>query len=48
MLGLRAFSLIVNDRRFFDRPMILETPKGPDDRYDRRNLSILRKLRRQM
>ena len=44
-LGLDAFSLLVNDERFLDRPMILETPKGPDDRLDRRNLAVLRRLR---
>ena len=44
-LGLGAFSLLVNDDRFFDRPMILETPKGPDDRMDIRNLEVLRGLR---
>jgi deoxyribonuclease-4 len=44
-LGLEAFRLLVNDERFFDRPMILETPKGPDDRMDLRNLAVLRGLR---
>jgi len=44
-LGLDAFSFLVNDERFFDRPMILETPKGPDGRLDRRNLAVLRGLR---
>jgi len=45
-LGLRAFSLLVNDPRFHDRPMVLETPKGPDMEDDIRNLSILRGLRK--
>jgi deoxyribonuclease-4 len=45
-LGLRAFSLLVNDHRFFDRPMVIETPKGPDDSNDARNLAVLRDLRR--
>lgn len=45
-LGLKAFSLLVNDARFFDRPMILETPKGSDDANDIRNLAVLRGLRR--
>jgi deoxyribonuclease-4 len=45
-LGLKAFSLLVNDARFFDRPMILETPKGSDDSNDIRNLAVLRGLRR--
>jgi len=45
-LGLKAFSLLINDDRFFDRPMILETPKGSDDSNDIRNLAVLRGLRR--
>jgi deoxyribonuclease-4 len=45
-LGLGAFSLLVNDERFFDRPLVLETPKGPDDSNDIRNLALLRWLRR--
>jgi deoxyribonuclease IV len=45
-LGLAAFSFLVNDERFFDRPMVLETPKGPDDSNDIRNLAVLRRLRR--
>ncbi len=45
-LGLEAFSHLVNDERFLDRPMILETPKGPDMKEDIRNLRILRGLRR--
>lgn len=44
-LGRIAFSHLVNDERFLDRPMILETPKGPDMREDKRNLRILRGLR---
>ena len=36
----------MNDERFFDRPMVLETPKGPDDSNDIRNLALLRRLRR--
>jgi deoxyribonuclease-4 len=45
-LGLEAFSHLVNDERFLDRPMILETPKGPDMKEDIRNLRILRGLRK--
>jgi endonuclease IV len=45
-LGLKAFSFLMNDERFFDRPMVLETPKGPDDSSDIRNLALLRGLRR--
>lgn len=45
-LGLKAFSHLMNDERFFDRPMVLETPKGSDDSNDIRNLALLRGLRR--
>jgi deoxyribonuclease-4 len=45
-LGLAAFSFLVNDERFFDRPLVLETPKGTDDSNDIRNLALLRGLRR--
>jgi len=45
-LGLTAFSHLVNDERFLDRPMILETPKGPGMKEDIRNLRILRRLRK--
>jgi len=45
-LGLEPFRLLVNDRRFRDRPMILETPKeGPhDEGMDAINLTTLRSL----
>jgi deoxyribonuclease-4 len=44
-LGLEPFRLLVNDRRFRDRPMILETPKeeGETD-MDALNLGTLRSL----
>ncbi len=45
-LGIEAFRHLVNDERFFDRPMILETPKGPDMEEDIRNLELLRGLRK--
>lgn len=45
-LGLEAFSCLMNDERFFDLPMVLETPKGPDDSNDIRNLAVLRRLHR--
>ena len=45
-LGLEAFSHLMKDERFFDRPMILETPKGPDMSEDIRNLKILRGMRK--
>ncbi|HXG52237.1 MAG TPA: deoxyribonuclease IV [candidate division Zixibacteria bacterium] len=43
-IGLEAFRLLVNDKRFWGLPMCLETPKGPDLREDRRNLAVLRRL----
>lgn len=43
-IGLGAFRCLLNDRRFFRTPMVLETPK--DDDADRRNLKTLRRLRR--
>jgi deoxyribonuclease-4 len=44
-LGLEAFRLILNDRRFRRIPMLLETPKDDDFvRADRRNLGRLRRL----
>jgi len=46
-LGRRGFRRLVNDPRFFGRPMILETPKGTDARgrdLDRVNLGVLRRL----
>ena len=45
-IGLTCFKLLVNDERFKDRPMILETPKGPNNKYDIMNLKILRSLRK--
>jgi deoxyribonuclease-4 len=44
-LGLEPFRLLVNDPRFHDRPMILETPKEEDGRdMDPVNLGVLRGL----
>jgi deoxyribonuclease-4 len=51
-LGLEPFRRIVNDRRFRDLPMLLETPKGEGkatgpivvDPLDERNLDVLRSL----
>jgi deoxyribonuclease-4 len=43
-LGLDAFRHLLNDRRFADLPMVLETPKGEDLAEDRRNLRRLRSL----
>jgi deoxyribonuclease-4 len=45
-LGLEPFRSLVNDQRFEDRPMILETPKEEDDHddMDAVNLEVLRGL----
>lgn len=45
-LGIEPFRLLVNDRRFRNRPMILETPKeGPNgEEMDPVNLGVLRGL----
>jgi deoxyribonuclease-4 len=45
-LGLEPFRLLVNDRRFRNRPMLLETPKEEGDNFDmdRVNLETLRGL----
>jgi len=43
-LGLEPFRLLLNDRRFEDVPMVLETPKGDDLAEDRVNLEVLRSL----
>ncbi len=45
-LGLEPFRLLVNDPRFRNRPMVLETPKEEGDNadMDRVNLGILRGL----
>jgi deoxyribonuclease-4 len=46
MIGVEPFRLLVNDRRFRSRPMILETPKEDGDVHDMDtvNLSLLRSL----
>jgi deoxyribonuclease-4 len=45
-LGLEPFRLLVNDRRFRNRPMVLETPKveGKEKDMDAVNLATLRGL----
>jgi deoxyribonuclease-4 len=44
-LGLEPFRLLVNDRRFRNRPMVLETPKeGDEGDMDAVNLAALRGL----
>ena len=43
-LGLEAFRLLMNDKRFWGLPMCLETPKSDDCHEDRENLATLRSL----
>jgi deoxyribonuclease IV len=43
-IGVQAFRLLMNDKRFWGLPMCLETPKGPDLKEDRKNLTLLRRL----
>jgi deoxyribonuclease-4 len=43
-IGLEAFRLLMNDKRFWAIPMCLETPKGPELKEDRENLALLRSL----
>ena len=43
-LGVEAFRMLVNDKRFKETPMILETPKGPDGLEDIDNLAVLQGL----
>jgi deoxyribonuclease-4 len=45
-MGLEPFRLLLRDRRFDRVPKVLETPKNPEPFADRRNLSVLRRLRR--
>lgn len=43
-IGMEAFRLLLNDERFWSLPMCIETPKGPDLKEDRENLTLLRSL----
>ena len=43
-IGLEGFRLLLNDPRFQNHPMVLETPKGKDLKEDKANLRILRSL----
>jgi len=43
-IGLDAFRFLLNDPRFADRPMVLETPKSEDLHEDIENLKVLRSL----
>jgi deoxyribonuclease-4 len=43
LIGIKAFELLMNDRRFIDIPKIIETPKQKDGKdYDQINLDRLR------
>jgi deoxyribonuclease-4 len=44
MIGLEGFRNLVNDPRFVDMPMTLETPKDDDLAEDRENIAILKGL----
>jgi deoxyribonuclease-4 len=43
-VGLEGFRLILNDARFSQIPMLLETPKSDDMHEDMENLARLRAL----
>jgi deoxyribonuclease-4 len=43
-IGVDAFRRLMNDKRFWGLPMCLETPKGPDLKEDKENLTLLRSL----
>ena len=43
-IGLAGFRLLLNDPRFQQHPMVLETPKGKELKEDKKNLKVLRSL----
>jgi len=43
-IGLDAFGFLMNDKRFANIPMVLETPKGKELEEDKINLKLLRSL----
>jgi len=43
-IGLAGFRLLLNDLRFRQHPMVLETPKGKELKEDKENLRVLRSL----
>jgi deoxyribonuclease-4 len=43
-IGETGFACLMQDQRFAEVPMVLETPKGDDGEMDRVNLTLLRKL----
>jgi len=46
LIGIKAFDLIMNDRKLKNIPKILETPKGKDMKEDTINMKILLNLLR--
>lgn len=44
-MGIAPFVSLMNDRRFFGLPMVLETPKGREMAEDIMNLAVLKGLR---
>ena len=43
-IGIKAFELIMNDRKLIKVPKILETPKGEDMKEDVKNMALLKSL----
>jgi len=43
-IGLQGFKLLLNDPRFKNHPMVLETPKEKDLKEDIKNLGVLKNL----
>jgi deoxyribonuclease-4 len=43
-IGLDAFGMLLNDKRFARLPKLLETPKTIEHESDRKNLDLLRSL----
>lgn len=43
-IGVEGFRTLMQDKRFRKIPKILETPKGEDNEFDRKNLELLRTL----
>lgn len=43
-MGLEPFRFLMNDQRFQNVPMVLETPKGPEGKEDVENMETLRNL----
>ncbi|EFI34616.1 apurinic endonuclease Apn1 [Desulfonatronospira thiodismutans ASO3-1] len=43
-MGLEPFRLVLNDPRFYDVPMVIETPKDKAGKWDLANLNLLRGL----